>query len=179
MTQPATSATPEPGWRRAIRRGLYGLLAAVIVFAFGAGTVYFAWSQPLTAQNRQLTSDLDAARAELETLRPLVDQVASLEAQAALAEQQGLALLALVQVGDARVAMALGDTTKARLPLLLADGALSRLGTLVEETLKPEVETMRDRLALARGEFESDTFAAQRDLEVLANDLSQFVKRLR
>ncbi len=178
MSPMPTTGTARPRWKGCLTRGLYLTAAAAVLFLLGAGTVYFLSNRALAEEIKAMTSALESAQDELGRLRPLVADNEQLQAEAEQAGLQGLAFQALVQVNDARVAMALGDSTRARLPILLADGSLARLESLVEGGQADEVGAMRARVALARSEIETDSFAAQRDLEVLANDLTQLAKRL-
>lgn len=161
-----------------LRRALAPAVLVLVIAALVAGSMYFLLYRPLAQDHRRLQSDLAAAQAELADLRPLISENEVLKADLARAETQLLALQALVHVNDARVAMALGDPTQARMPILLAEGVLAGLEARVDPALGDSVAAMRDRLQLARGEFESDAFAAQRDLEILANDLAKLAKDL-
>jgi hypothetical protein len=166
--------TPRPGRNR----WLTILLAGILIFGLGAGSVYFTWLRPANEANRSLSTQIESAEAELQALRPLVSENVSLQAEARQAEMRLLALSALADVNSARVAMALGNPSEARMPILLADGKLAKLGTELAGEQAESVSAIRDRLTLARGEIETDAFAAQRDLEVVANDLAKLVKAL-
>jgi hypothetical protein len=48
---------------------------------------------------------------------------------------------------------------------------LAALQVVLAGSMQQGVRDLRDRLALAAGELRSDPFAAQRDLEILANGL--------
>ncbi len=174
MTKEAAPGRGTRFLRRLVSAGILVLVIAVLVAAPMTLLLY----RPMAARATAAEAALEAAEAELGELRPLVSENRELRDELDRSQTLGLALRALVLVNDARVAIALGDSASARMPILEADGVLAGLEGRVPAEQSQVVTGMRDRLALARGEFETDAFAAQRDLEVLGNDLSQLVKEL-
>lgn len=174
MTKEAAPGRASRFLRRVLSAGILVLVIALLVGA----PMFMLLYRPMAARATTAEAALEAAETELRELRPLVSENRELKDELARSETQGLALQALVHVNDARVAIALGDSASARMPILLADGVLAGLESRVSAEQTALVTGMRDRLALARSEFETDSFAAQRDLEVLGNDLSQLVKDL-
>lgn len=195
MTEPAP--VPEPtatpllpkapsrlgAW---LRRGLPWATGLAVVFALGLGATWFAQVRPLQSR----IQSLDQARTVLETqVAGLELQVKDMEAirsenitvkvRVARLEQQSLALQALAATSQAQVALATGATVELQADLLAAaDAHLAALEKLLAGSMKQDMQSLRERLALALGELTSDPFAAQRDLEVLANALSNLVTQL-
>jgi hypothetical protein len=161
-----------------VSRVLYILIVAVVILSFAAGSIYLLWVQPLTREKASLAGKLEAAVAELEDLRPLVAENEQLQGEAKQAALQLLVLTALVDVNAARVNMAQGDSEAAAATLVSIERGLSALQSRLTGEEARAVGQMRDRLDLVRGEIGSDAFAAERDLEVLANDLAQLAEGL-
>jgi hypothetical protein len=174
-TTKEVTRAPAPG---CLRRALPPAILVLVTAALVAAPMYFLLYRPLAEEHRAVQSALAAAEVELTDLRPLVSENRVLQSSLDHAETKGLALQALVYVNDARVAIALGDPTGARMPILLTDSLLASLGSRLDPAFADRIEAMRNRVALARAGIESDAFAAQRDLEVLANDLSKLAKDL-
>jgi len=161
-----------------LRRGVYIFIVAVVILSFAAGSIYLLWVQPVTRENRALVVQLEEAASELGDLRPLVGENEALQAEVRRAGLRLLVLATLVDVNSARVALAQGDSGAAAETLVSIQQGLSALQSRLEGEDARAVGQMRDRLDLILGEIETDSFAAQRDLEVLANDLSQLAESL-
>jgi len=87
----------------------------------------------------------------------------------------------MANVGTVRAQFVLasgGDAGEAVEALSTADGQLEVLEKALSGTQQESVRALRYRLAMAVEEIESDPFAAQRDLEVLANGLETMAKDL-
>jgi hypothetical protein len=80
-------------------------------------------------------------------------------------------LAVLVDVTTAQLALAQEDDIAARAALTGTDARLGALESTLEGANAEEVAEMSNRLQLVLEEAESDTFAARRDLEILANNL--------
>jgi hypothetical protein len=161
-----------------VSRGVYIALVVVLIFSFAAGTIYLLWVQPTTAANQSLTAQLAAADAELGRLRPQATENAQLSAQVRQSTLRLLVLGALVDVNAGRVSLAQGETASAVTRLSAIEADLANLHSRLEGDQAASVAQMQDRLSLIQGEVASDSFAAQRDLEVLANALSQLAEAL-
>ncbi len=161
-----------------LRRALGWAIAVIVVFGLGAAANWYFQLRPKAALLEQQTTELEAARAELNILRPRAAEADDLQSALGQAQRQMLALQALVHVNDARVAMAQGEASHARLPLLLAEGRLAGLATRTDSAYTETIAAMRERLGLALEELETDGFAAERDLEVVANDLHDLVRQI-
>ncbi|HET7009140.1 MAG TPA: hypothetical protein VFI11_00060 [Anaerolineales bacterium] len=161
-----------------LRKALRWTLAFVVVFALGTAANWWFQVRPKTAAIADLTSQLETASQELETLRPKAAEAETMSAALDQAEREVLALQALVQVNEARISLAQGDATGARMPLLLAESKLAGLGTRVSSAQAETITGVRERLALALQELQNNAFAAERDLEIMANDLNQLVREI-
>ena len=174
---PPPPETPS-GFALWLRKALRWTLAFVVVFALGTAANWWFQVRPKTTAIADLTSQLDSASQELETLRPKAAEAERLSASLDRVEREVLALQALVQVNEARLALAQGDATGARMPLLLAEAKLASLGTRVPSAQLETITGVRERLALALQELQNNAFAAERDLEIMANDLNQLVREI-
>jgi len=154
-----------------VSRGIYILVIAVLILSFAGGTIYLLWYQPTTTR-------LATANAELEKLRPLVAENAALAAEVQRSGTRLLVLSALVDIDAARVSLAVGEPGPASDRLDKIRQGLAALESRLEGETKQSVAAMRPRLELVAGEIDGDSFAAARDLEVLANDLSQLAQQL-
>ena len=177
---PPAPETPAPpsGFNRMLRRTMLTATAVVVLFALGALANWWFQVRPQAARLTELSAQLATATSELATVRPKAAAADELQASLDQADVRLLTLQALVLVNDARVALVQGDVSGARLPALTADSALARLQAEAGPSRADELKDMRDRLSLALDEIGVDGFAAQRDLEVLANDLSALAKDL-
>lgn len=161
-----------------LRRALGWALAVIVIFGLGAAANWWFQLRPKAAALEQATTQLEAANQELATLRPVAAEAEELRASLGRAERRGLALEALANVNDARVAVVDGNAAAARPPLARADVLLVRLKTLVEREQADAITDLRERLTLAVGELGSDLFAAERDLEIVTNNLAELAEAL-
>jgi hypothetical protein len=161
-----------------LRRALGWALAVIVIFGLGAAANWWFQLRPKAAALDQATTQLEAANQELTTLRPVAAEAEELRASLGRAERRGVALEALANVNDARVAVVGRNAAAARPPLARADVLLVRLKTLVEGEQADAITDLRARLTLAVGELDSDQFAAERDLEIVANNLVELAEQL-
>jgi len=194
MTEPATvpPLAPSPSslessrfspWLRRALRWATGLL---VVFAMGLGATWLAQVRPLQAQVESLEQEratLEAQAADLTLQLQAMEAVraenVSLKVDQAKLEQQRLVLQAMTATAQAQLALTDGSAVEAPGPLLSrVDGHLTSLQNGLAGSMQQDVRDLRDRLALAAGEVESDPFAARRDLEVLANGLRMLEEQL-
>jgi len=194
MTEPATvpPLAPSPSslessrfspWLRRALRWATGLL---VVFAMGLGATWLAQVRPLQAQVESLEQEratLEAQAADLTLQLQAMEAVraenVSLKVDQAKLEQQRLVLQAMTATAQAQLALAGGSAVEAPGPLLAqVEAKLAALQGVLAGSMQQDVRNLRDRLALASGEVESDPFAAQRDLEILANGLRMLEEQL-
>jgi hypothetical protein len=161
-----------------LRRALGWAIAVIVVFGLGAAANWYFQVRPKAVLLEQQTSELEAARLELESLRPRAAEAEELRAALGRAERRGLALEALANVNEARVAVVGRNPAAARTPLGRADVVLVRLKNLVAGEQAAAVTEVRERLGLVRDELDSDDFAAERDLEIVTNSLTELAEAL-
>ncbi len=156
---------------RLARSLLRWTVALLVVFAVGVGATWFARVQPQAQRIETLEADLAAAVAsrdaldlEVQALRTVRDELA--------ATQRHLELLqVLVDVTSARLAVEQEDVLSARAALAGTEARLRALQRQLSGGEASAVAGMLDRLQLVLDELDEDAFAAQRDLEVMANNL--------
>jgi phosphoglycerate-specific signal transduction histidine kinase len=152
-------------------RTLYIVLIGLVIIGFAAGSIYLLWYQPVVEENQAL-------QAEVDELRPLLAENDELRSEVQQAAVRLIVLQTLVDVNAARASLALGQPEPAMDSLSSAGSSLEDLARRVGSDQATDVNQMRDRLGLALGELATDAFAAQSDLDVLANDLSQLAEAL-
>jgi hypothetical protein len=168
---------------RFLSRALRWVTGIVVVFALGMAATWAAKVSPLTKQINSLQQELgsvqtqlETAQSEVELIQPLEDANASLKAEIAKSEQRMDLLSVLVDVTTAQLAMAQEDPIAAKAALAGTD---ERLMMLDEDLVGGDtVEGLRNRLALVIDELDTDTFAAQRDLQILSNNLISLERSL-
>lgn len=187
---PADQVAPEPsieggekkeegrlaGWSR---KALRWIVAAGVVFALGVAVVWVMRVQPQMREIRDLSQsrdsiqkELTSAQSELDQLRPLKDQNAKLTSQLDEANRRLSVLSVLVDVTTAQLALAQDQPLSAQAALKNTDAKMANLESSLSGTPATNVKGMRNRLGLIMNELQSgDRFAAQRDLEVVANSL--------
>ncbi|MEW6566630.1 MAG: hypothetical protein AB1449_00395 [Chloroflexota bacterium] len=169
---PSAAEAPRPSRvGRFFRRALRWTVGVVVLFALGVGVTWLMQVRPQATELARLRGELAAAQSELESLRPLPAQVEALQAELTTVRTALMIEEILVDVTSARFAIVLGDRSGARSELALTDGRLTSLAAMLEAAQAEQVQGLRNRLALALSEIDSDAFAAQSDLEVLANQL--------
>lgn len=159
---------------RRVFRWAVGLLA---VFALGAGTVLLTLYLPsaeeargaerqvveLEAERDDLARQLKSEKTEGQTLRTELDA----------ARLYVAVLSVLLDVTGARLALVSDDPASARVYLSKAPAMLENLAALLDEEQRSLVAPMQKRLREALENLESDHHAAQSDLDVLSNTLTQ------
>jgi hypothetical protein len=185
-TEPEVFATPPqeplqeeaPAPKKRLRRALLWAVSLIIILAAGVILTWIVRVQPQTARLTELEAEIISAQdqiskqlLELEDLRPLVEQNAQMYEELALTNAHLNLLSVLVDVTTAQLALAQEDDIAARAALSGTAVRLEALGETLEGANAEEVNAMSDRLVLVLEEVETDSFAARRDLEVLANNL--------
>jgi chromosome segregation ATPase len=149
-----------------------------VVFGLGVAATWLNQVRPRIDQIQVLEQGLATVEAQRDQLQVAVDELQGVRAenevlQAELQETEGrLALLrVLIDVTSAQLGIAQEDPIAAKAALENTSGALEDLGKKLGPSEASTVAALQERLALALEELEPDIFAAQRDLEVLANSL--------
>jgi len=180
----------EPGRLNSfVRRTARSLLVAGLLIVTGLVVGYFAFQQPqasaLNAQVEQLATekaDLEtqvaALQEDVDALEPFEGENRALRASLDEAELHVRLLSALTDVQAAQLNLALGEIDSARLSLSRTETKLEDLQELLPADQQGVVDGMIQRLNLVLDGMESDAFASQSDLEVLANSLLQLENTL-
>jgi chromosome segregation ATPase len=199
MTEP-TPATPAPapsapavkgraprsGWAPWKRRTLRWATGLLVIFALGLAATWLVQVQPLRRQVATLEQERESLQASVADLQAETTRLegvdaenAALKATEAELERSSALLAARVGALQAQYVLASGgDAGKAVDALSSADGKLEILEKALAGTQQESVRSLRYRLAMAAEEVRADPFAAQRDLEVLANGLETLEKEL-
>ena len=194
MTEPVnvlpltvSPSSSEPSrFRMWLRRALRWTTGLLVVFAMGLGATWLAQVRPLQLQVEALEQERATLEAQVADLKLQVDAMEALQAEnvslkvdQARLEQQRLVLQAMTATAQAQLALAGGSDVGAPGPLLArVEAYLAALQEVLAGSMQQDVRDLRDRLALAAGELTSDPFAAQRDLEILANGLRMLEEQL-
>ncbi len=183
---PEVETPREPSrWGRFARRALRWLAVLLAAFSLGLAATWVARVRPqaehiqaLEAEKAALESQVADLEAEVAELQPLRAENADLKEQLRQAETKRTLLSVLVDVTSAQLALAQDDSLAARAALTESDDRLAVLQRDLSGQDAEAVAAMRDRLDLVLRELDEDAFAAQRDLEVLANRLVALKKAL-
>lgn len=182
VPDPIPASPSKSRWSRVLR-WTTGLL---VVFALGIGATWMVQVRPLQQQVAVLEQEQGVLQAGIAELQAQVTQMEAVRAEnvALLVRQakldQSFALLK-ARVGTLQAQLILsagGEAQEAAQALVSADGQLAMLEQALAGSQQEGVQILRERLALAIRELESDPFAARRDLEVLANGLDTMEKAL-
>jgi hypothetical protein len=166
--------------------------AALLVFGLGALAAIFLFFVPKSNDLKLADQELAAANAkiselqtEITTLENRITELSTLEERnQALQTDLDLTLLhvymldALVDIRTAQYALERDDPASASEQLANTAASLTEMQKLLEAEQTPKVDAMLSRLELALGELDSNPFAAQSDLEVLAASLLQLENEL-
>lgn len=184
--KPLPPPRKKPGRLHMLWRWFLLLLTA---FALGALAFmllfYLPLRQELANTQGSLRSELQSSQeraGELETqvgsLETLETRNQELEQELAQTQTQLILVSTQADIAAARLALAQDDVAGARSALTGAERSLESLAPLVEGETLASVEAMQDRLELASGELDENAFAAESDLNVLANNLLQLENSL-
>lgn len=188
-TQGAEASQPEPREPsrigRWLRQSLRWLAGMGIVFVMGVLVVFFVRVRPQSDTIKSLRLDLQETETEvqelqtsLERLVPLEEENEELRADLEVRDRHLGLLAVLVDVTRAQLALAQDQPGEAKASLEATDSLLAELEEGVSEDHQDTVSNLRDRLNLVLDEIDSDTFAAERDLEILANNIVDLERAL-
>ncbi len=177
--EPVSPEVPAaPPKSRRLRKVLLWAVLVVGLVAIGAGATWYLRVAPQDQTLRELRTDMaglqeqvEALQAEVETLRPLKEENRRLKARVEDLENHQELLQVLVDVTTAQLEMMQEEPVKAAAALEVTDQRLARLEQRLTGAAAKTIAGLRERLALALQEIETNDFAARRDLEVLANDI--------
>ncbi len=161
-----------------LRKLLLWATGTLTIFTLGIVLMWIVQVRPRTIELRELESQLQSANQEIEKLAGELDILKAVDAENAALEAtldetlMHLNLLSvLVDVSNAQLALNDGNLEMAQAALAETDSKLDLLAIDLDGNRQDTVEAMQERLSLALGEINEDTFAAQSDLEVLRNTL--------
>jgi hypothetical protein len=147
---------------------------------FGAGvllSLIFLYL-PATQRLDRARLDLQAAnqkasdlQSQLDGTKPLETQNQDLQTQLKDSKLHVSLLSARLDVATAQYYLAKTEPAKGRVALSQTASTLTTLSTLLPTDQSKVVSDMQSRLKLALGEIDSDPYAAQSDLDVLAKSL--------
>ncbi len=178
----AMETTEESRVGRFFKRALRWVVVVLAIFTLGVIAMQIVRVGPLTDERNSLDQSLAEAQATRQGLQTELDRLQGVEAEneeLARSLQQSEARLAvldiLVDVTRAQLALAQEDTVSVAAALQETGERLNSLRDLVGAN---ELTGLRERLVLVLSEVDGDPFAAERDLEILANTLLAIEREL-
>jgi cell division protein FtsB len=170
---------------RFLKRALRWAVLLLFIFTLGVLAMQFVRVQPLREDISGLSQSLTEAETARAELQEEVDRLEGVDAEndelstALLAAEAKLALLdILVDVTRAQLALAQEDPVRVAAALQGTGEKLTALRDLLDSSDSAELEALRERLVLVLSEVDSDPFAAERDMEILANTLLELEREL-
>ncbi len=165
-----------------LKRALRWVVIILVVFTLGIVAMQFVRVRPLTDERDSLSQSLAEAQAAQQELGAEINRLEGVE-------QENQALSEALQQTEVKLALLniLVDVTRAQLALAQEDplrvaaalqGTGEKLATLRDLMQDPALEGIRERLVLVLSEVDGDPFAAERDLEILANTLLEIEREL-
>jgi len=165
-----------------LKRALRWLVIFLVVFTLGIVAMQFVRVGPLTDERDSLSQALAEAQATQQDLQAEIDRLEGVE-------QENRALTETLQQTEVKLALLniLVDVTRAQLALAQEDplrvaaalqGTGEKLATLRDLMGDSDLGGIRERLVLVLSEVDGDPFAAERDLEILANTLLEIERDL-
>ncbi len=172
-----------------IRKFLRWVLSAVIMVGLGVILAIFTLYVPmrqskmvadneLLGLSQQATADRATAESQTARLAALQEENEKLLHRIEQAEILNLILNIRVDVVSAQLALMLEDTGKAHLALSNTANLLDELEQKLPVYQRSVVNSMKVRLDLVLQELEKDAYAAQSDLDVLSNALTELQNAL-
>lgn len=178
----AIETTEESRVGRFFKRALRWVVVVLVIFTLGVIAMQIVRVGPLTDERNSLDQSLAEEQATRQGLQAEIDRLQGVEAEnqsLSLSLQQSEARLAvlniLVDVTRAQLALAQEDTVSVAAALQETGEKLNLLRDLVGAD---ELTGLRERLVLVLSEVDGDPFAAERDLEILANTLLAIEREL-
>lgn len=153
------------------RRLLRWATALSLIFLLGVLLAWLLRIRPATAELERLAGEVSGLQMEVDRLKGMEAEFEGLQSALARSEQHLAILKVLVDISSAQLAMVQDDPAGAKAALLGTDVKLAQLQASLSGEQAAAAAAMRDRLTLVLSEIDSDTFAADRDLEILANNL--------
>jgi polyhydroxyalkanoate synthesis regulator phasin len=166
---------------RLLRWFLFALILFGLGIAFTLWLIYAPQRRQLAAAESQVQSlqqQIGNLQNQVKTLTPLDTTNQGLQQQVNQQNLHTYILSARTNVAQAQLALAKQDAAKASLALSKTDQTLTMMGNLLPANQQKLVQDMQSRLKLAKSEIDSNAYAAQSDLDVLANALIELENSL-
>jgi hypothetical protein len=178
----AMETQEESRFGRFLKRALRWVVVVLVVFTIGVVAMQIVRVGPLIDERNSLDQSLAEAHASQQDLQAELDRLEGVEAEneeLARALQQTETRLAvlniLVDITRAQLALAQEDPAGVAAALQETGEKLNLLRDLIGAG---ELNGLRERLVLVLSEVDGDPFAAERDLEILANTLLEIEREL-
>lgn len=175
---PPAEKPPVGRFRRFINRAILWLVVLLVVFLLGALAEYQYMYRPAALNLDQAKADLVNVQQQATQQADKFSNLNSLESQNKALQDQikplqmHIAILsALSNVTRARLALLSQKPADARMALTKTPDTLKTLQTYLSSDQQKVVTDMQARLQLASSELDSNSYAAQSDLDVLATSL--------
>ena len=183
---PDSSVTKdESRFGRFLRRLLRWGVLVLVIFTSGVVAMHFVQVQPLRAERNDLTQSLVEAEQTQQELQAEIDKLEGVEAENQVltesikqTEARLTLLNVLVDVTRAQLALAQDEPVGVAAALQGTGEKLRSLRDLLGTSAAAELEGLRERLVLVLSEVDGDPFAAERDLEILANTILEIEREL-
>ena len=170
---------------RFLRRLLRWGVLLLVTFTLGVVAMHFVQVQPLRAERNDLTQSLVEAEETRQELQAEIDDLEGVEAEnqvlteSIIQREARLMLLnVLVDVTRAQLALAQDEPVGVAAALQATGEKLRSLRDLLGTSAAADLEGSRQRLVLVLSEVDGDPFAAERDLEILANTILEIEREL-
>lgn len=160
---------------RFLKRVFRWAVLLLIIFMLGVVALEIVQVRPLRAERDSLDQSLVEAGAIQQELQAEIDRLEGVEEEnqvlaASLNQAEARLVLLNVLVDVTRAQLALAQDDPVRVAAALR-GTGEKLGSLRDLLGPTELDGLRERLVLVLSEVDDDPFAAERDLEILANTL--------
>ena len=170
---------------RFLRRLLRWGVLLLVTFTLGVVAMHFVQVQPLRAERNDLTQSLVEAEETRQELQAEIDDLEGVEAENQVLtesikqrEARLMLLNVLVDVTRAQLALAQDEPVGVAAALKATGEKLRSLRDLLGTSAAADLEGSRERLVLVLSEVDGDPFAAERDLEILANTILEMEREL-
>jgi hypothetical protein len=164
--------------RQFFQRLLRWVFGILIIFGLGfllaIFTLYIPNRQAIDRKDaslRQVNQKVEDLQSELVTLKDEQKTCQNVQDELENANLHVVILKAQIDVANAQLAMANNAPEKARLSLSEVENTLQTIARLVVKNQQKIISDLQSRLSLAIGEVNTNPYAAQSDLDVLATGL--------
>ncbi len=186
--KPAESAPSLPRgpgrFKRFVRNALLTLAGALVLFLAGLIVGYVWLARPAQVETRRVNAALSeektASQQRIAELESQVENLTAVETKSRQVQQeletarlQVAILNTLVDVMTARIELPAKNEAGVRLALNNVAKSLTTLAGLTPADQQETLQAMQDHLKQVQGEFENNPIAAEKDLDILEQNLRQ------